>query len=220
MRLLVGLGNPGAQYARNRHNVGFMLVEAMAHAYRFTPWRASKFFGETAEGEIGGQKVLALKPMTFMNESGKSVAAAANFYKIAPQQVVVLHDELDIAPGHVRIKQGGGHGGHNGLRSIDQHLGLNYWRVRLGVGHPGDKARVVGHVLGDFRAEERPTLELVLKVAADAAPLLFGAAPAKFAEEVMKITAPPPPPRPKPQRKTPAAATDAAPSSPQETPHA
>ncbi len=154
MILLVGLGNPGGKYAKNRHNIGFMALDEIVRRHSFGPWR-SKFQGQMCEGTIEGTKVLALMPETFMNESGRSVSAAARFYKIAPEQIVVMHDELDLAFTKIKVKIGGGHGGHNGLRSIDAHMGKNYKRVRLGIGHPGSKEKVHGYVLGDFaKAEE------------------------------------------------------------------
>lgn len=161
MLLMVGLGNPGPQYEGNRHNIGFMAVDEIARAFSFGPW-TKKFHGEIAEGMIDGRKVLLLKPLTFMNDSGRSVQAAASFYKIAPPDIVVFHDELDLPPGKVRVKLGGGHGGHNGLRSIDAHLGKEYRRARLGIGHPGSKERVNPHVLGDFAKVDREWLEPLL----------------------------------------------------------
>ena len=143
MLLFVGLGNPGADYARNRHNIGFMAVDAIVRRHSFSPWRA-KFQGEVCEGTIAGEKVVALKPMTYMNESGRSVTEACRFYKIEPKDVVVFHDELDLPPAKIRVKLGGGHAGHNGLRSIGAHIGPDYRRVRLGIGHPGSKERVTG----------------------------------------------------------------------------
>ncbi|MGH7109981.1 MAG: aminoacyl-tRNA hydrolase, partial [Stellaceae bacterium] len=145
MRLIVGLGNPGAQYARNRHNIGFMTAEAIARGHGFTPFR-NRFKGEVAEGTIAGARRLLLKPQTFMNLSGESVGAAARFFKLAPEEVVVIHDELDLKPGKLRVKRGGGNAGHNGLRSIDAHLGPDYWRVRIGIGHPGIRDLVLPYV--------------------------------------------------------------------------
>lgn len=173
MLLWVGLGNPESSMRRHRHNVGFMAVEAIARKYGFTPWR-NRFKGEVAEGRIGGQKVLLLLPMTYMNKSGESVQEAAAFYKIAPENITVFHDELDLAPGRLRIKRGGGAAGHNGLRSIDKMLGTpEYWRVRIGIGHPGAKERVHGWVLGNFTETDRQEwLERLLDRMADAAPLL------------------------------------------------
>ena len=149
MLLFVGLGNPGKEYAGNRHNIGFMAIDAIARASSFPAFR-KKFQGETSEGSIGAERVVLLKPLTFMNDSGQAVAAAAKFHKIALADIVVLHDELDLAPGKLRIKTGGGEAGHNGLRSITAHMGKDYKRIRLGIGHPGDKARVYSYVLSDF----------------------------------------------------------------------
>ncbi|MBT6094343.1 MAG: aminoacyl-tRNA hydrolase [Rhodospirillaceae bacterium] len=154
MLLVVGLGNPGSEYADNRHNIGFMAVDAIQRAHGFSAFRKSKFHGELADGTIGGQKILLLKPTTYMNESGRAVQAAMTFYKVAPEDVLVFHDELDLVGGKVRVKRGGGHAGHNGLRSIHAHVGNAYARVRLGIGHPGDKDRVIGHVLKDFSKAE------------------------------------------------------------------
>jgi PTH1 family peptidyl-tRNA hydrolase len=153
MKLLVGLGNPGGQYEGNRHNIGFMALDAIARANSITQFR-SKHGGLLAEGTIGGEKVILLKPQTFMNRSGDSVQQVAQFYKIAPADIIVFYDELDLAPGKVRVKVGGGNGGHNGLRSIDPQIGLGYKRVRLGIGHPG-KEFVTHHVLGDFAKADR-----------------------------------------------------------------
>ncbi len=159
MLLFVGLGNPGTQYENNRHNVGFMAVDAIAEHVGGVSFR-SKFQGQYAEVIIDGQKVGILKPETFMNESGQSVGKAAKFYKLNPEQIVVFHDELDLEPGKVRLKDGGGHAGHNGLRSIEAHLGTKeYKRVRLGIGHPGDKKRVKTYVLNDFAKAEQPIFD-------------------------------------------------------------
>lgn len=174
MRLFVGLGNPGASYARNRHNIGFMAVDAIADAHGFGPWR-EKFQGFLSEGRLGGDKVLLLKPDTFMNLSGRSVVEAARFYKIAPEEVVVFHDELDLAPGKVRVKEGGGHAGHNGLRSVHQYLGPDYVRVRMGIGHPGEKHLVSNYVLHDFaKADEEWLTPLIDAVAGAAGRLAEG----------------------------------------------
>lgn len=158
MKLFVGLGNPGRQYQDNRHNIGFMAMDEIFHRHKFSGW-SDKFKGELASGTLAGEKVLLLKPQTFMNLSGQSVQAAAAFYKIALDDILVFHDELDIAPGKIRIKKGGGAGGHNGIRSIDEHLGPEYWRVRLGIGHPGDKDMVSPYVLGNFSGEDKKWLE-------------------------------------------------------------
>ncbi len=153
MLLFVGLGNPGRQYQRNRHNIGFMAVEEIARQHGFAPFR-SRFQGRVSEGRIGNERAILLTPETYMNESGRSVQEAARFYKIELADIVVLHDELDLAPGKCRIKIGGGAAGHNGLRSIDAHMGQNYKRIRLGIGHPGDKAMVHSYVLNDFGKSE------------------------------------------------------------------
>jgi len=172
MLLWVGLGNPEPGMARHRHNIGFMAVDLIARRHGFSPWRL-RFKGLIADGVIAGQKLLLLKPMTYMNVSGESVQAAAAFFKIAPPAITVFHDELDLAPGKIRVKRGGGAAGHNGLRSIDQSLGSpDYWRVRLGIGHPGDKNRVTGHVLNDFLKEDLDWLLPCLDAIADEAPLL------------------------------------------------
>ena len=168
MQLFVGLGNPGAKYAGNRHNIGFMALDQIASDHHFAPWRA-KFQGELCEGSLGGEKVLLLKPMTFMNNSGQSVGEAMRFYKLTPADVTVFHDELDLAPGKLRVKQGGGHAGHNGLRSIHQHIGAEYQRIRMGVGHPGHKDRVAGYVLSDFAKAEEAWLDDMLRGCADGA---------------------------------------------------
>ncbi|NBC88025.1 MAG: aminoacyl-tRNA hydrolase, partial [Alphaproteobacteria bacterium] len=158
MRLFVGLGNPGRQYAMNRHNIGFMAVERIAAEHGFPPFRA-KFQGQVSEGRLGGAKVLILKPETYVNRSGQAVGEAARFYKLAPEDIVVFHDELDLSPGKVRVKQGGGHAGHNGLRSLHAHLGDGYGRVRLGIGHPGHKDRVTSYVLSDFAKADQDWLD-------------------------------------------------------------
>ncbi|RYE09574.1 MAG: aminoacyl-tRNA hydrolase [Hyphomicrobiales bacterium] len=174
MHLIVGLGNPGDKYSRNRHNIGFLAVEEIARRHSFPPFR-EKFKGLIAEGTIGGDKVLILKPQTFMNASGESVEAAAQFYKLTPADVTVIYDELDLVPGKARIKRGGGNGGHNGLRSIDPRLGPDYRRIRLGIGHPGHKDRVMPWVLGDFSKADREWLEPLLGALADNAGLIVKA---------------------------------------------
>lgn len=158
MQLWVGLGNPGAKYAGNRHNIGFMALDRIAEDHGFAPWR-SKFQGQLCEGRLGREKVILLKPETFMNLSGQSVGEAMRFFKLTPADVTVFHDELDLAPGKCRLKQGGGHAGHNGLRSIHQHIGADYARVRLGIGHPGHKDRVSGYVLADFAKADQDWLD-------------------------------------------------------------
>ena len=172
MRLLVGLGNPGAAYSRNRHNIGFMAADEIVRRHNFLGWKA-KFQGEIAEGTIDGEKVLVLKPGTFMNLSGQSVGAVLNFYKIEPNDVFVFYDELDLAPGKMRIKQAGGSGGHNGIKSLDAHIGADYWRIRLGIGHPGHKDRVTGHVLGDFVKADQEWVAALLDGVARHLPLLL-----------------------------------------------
>ena len=204
MQVWVGLGNPEPAYAGHRHNVGFMALEAMvARGDGFGPWRR-KFRGLLTEGRIGGQCVLALKPMTFMNRSGDSVAELLAFYKLDPTALLVLHDELDLAPGKVRVKLGGGVAGHNGLRSIASHIGPHFRRVRIGIGHPGDKARVTGHVLGDFAKADKTWLEPLLDSLARRADFLARGEEERFMTAVAQDTAPPKPkpkPKPKPESK-------------------
>jgi peptidyl-tRNA hydrolase, PTH1 family len=166
MRLLVGLGNPGPEYARNRHNVGFRVVEAIAHRHGISPWRQA-FLGLAALGPLAGERVLLLRPGTYMNESGRAVAAASDFYKIAVGDIVVFHDEIDLPPAKVRVKIGGGIAGHNGLRSISSYVGNDYRRVRIGVGHPGIKDLVYPHVLGNFSKEEQVWVEALCDIIAD-----------------------------------------------------
>lgn len=188
MKLWVGLGNPEPSMLRQRHNIGFMALDVIAHRHGFSPWR-QRFKGVFAEGSVGGVKVLALKPLTYMNASGESVQAAAAFYKLPPDGITAFHDELDLVPGKVRVKRGGGAAGHNGLRSMDRQLGTpDYWRVRLGIGHPGDKARVTGHVLGDFAKVDQDWLRDLLDAVADAAPLLAGDKPEDFMTRVALLT--------------------------------
>jgi len=171
MHLFVGLGNPGARYAGNRHNIGFMAVEAIAKRHGFAPWRR-RFQGVATEGTIAGKKTLLLLPGTFMNESGRAVAEAAKFYKIELKDIVVFHDELELPPAKLRVKTGGGIAGHNGLRSISAHMGNDYKRVRLGIGHPGDKNLVHGYVLSDFAKAEWPWVETMCDAVSDNAELL------------------------------------------------
>jgi PTH1 family peptidyl-tRNA hydrolase len=182
MLLFVGLGNPGGKHAGNRHNIGFMAVDAIAKRHRFPPWRR-RFQGVAAEGPIGA-RVLLLLPGTYMNESGRAVAEAAHFYKLDLKDIVVFHDEIDLPPAKVRVKAGGGVAGHNGLRSISAHIGNDYRRVRIGVGHPGDKDMVHGYVLNDFAKDERPWVEALCDVMADNAALLVGGADATFQNKV------------------------------------
>jgi PTH1 family peptidyl-tRNA hydrolase len=218
MKLFVGLGNPGAQYAFNRHNVGFMAVDAIAADYDFPPWR-KRFAGVATEGKLGGETVLILKPGTYMNESGRSVGEALRFYKLELDDVVVFHDELDLAPGKLRVKTGGGAAGHNGLKSITAHIGNDYVRVRIGIGHPGRKDQVSGYVLHDFAKADHDWLEPLLGAIAEAAPHLADGANDKFQSlvahrtqedsEIGQDVKQPPKPSPKPAR-TPA--KNAAPS--------
>jgi PTH1 family peptidyl-tRNA hydrolase len=183
MRLFVGLGNPGSRYAGHRHNIGFGVVDEIARAYGSAPWRR-RFQGEAAEAVVGGARILLLKPQTYMNESGRSVAEAAQFYKIALPDIVVFHDELDLPPGKLRVKIGGGNAGHNGLRSITAQCGNDYRRVRLGIGHPGDKALVHAYVLHDFAKAEEPWVEDLRRACAEFAPLLARGDDATFQNKV------------------------------------
>jgi PTH1 family peptidyl-tRNA hydrolase len=183
MRLLVGLGNPGEKYKNNRHNIGFMAVEAIARRHGFPPWRR-RFQGVATEGPLAGEKVLLLLPGTYMNESGNAVAEAAHFYKIGMGDIVVFHDEIDLPAAKVRVKTGGGIAGHNGLRSISSHIGNDYRRVRIGVGHPGVKELVHNHVLGDFAKAERPWVEALCDILADNAGLLAKGDDAGFQNKV------------------------------------
>jgi PTH1 family peptidyl-tRNA hydrolase len=171
MRLFVGLGNPGAKYAHNRHNIGFMAVDEIARRHGFSPWRR-RFQGETTEGSLDGERVVLLRPMTFMNESGRAVQEAAGFFKLAAGEVTVFQDELELPAAKVRVKVGGGIAGHNGLRSISAHIGNDYRRVRLGIGHPGVKELVHGYVLSDFAKDERPWVAALCEAVAESAGLL------------------------------------------------
>jgi PTH1 family peptidyl-tRNA hydrolase len=192
MRLIVGLGNPGSRYARNRHNIGFMAAAAIARRYGFTAPR-SRFKGELAEGVIAGERRLLLCPQTFMNASGESVLSAMSFYKIAPGEIVVIHDEIDLKPGKVRVKRGGGSAGHNGLRSIDAMIGADYWRIRIGVGHPGIKELVQPYVLQNFAADEmRQWVLPLIDAVAETLPLLLDGTPASFMSEVARLAPAPP----------------------------
>ncbi|HXC91380.1 MAG TPA: aminoacyl-tRNA hydrolase [Stellaceae bacterium] len=191
MRLIVGLGNPGSRYARNRHNVGFMAVDAIARRHGFPGFR-NRFKGVVAEAPIAGERRLLLKPQTFMNASGESVAEAARFFKIAPEDVVVIHDEIDLRPGKLRVKRGGGNAGHNGLRSIDPLIGPDYWRVRIGVGHPGVKELVQPYVLQNFPTDELTDwVEPLTEAVAETIGLLLSGAPDGFMSEVARRLAPP-----------------------------
>lgn len=183
MLLFVGLGNPGARYARNRHNIGFLAIDAIARAHRAAPWR-QRFHAEASEAVVGGERVILLKPQTYMNESGRAVGDAARFFKIALADIVVFHDELDLPPAKLRMKTGGGNAGHNGLRSITAHLGNDYRRARLGIGHPGDKALVHSYVLNDFAKAEEPWVEDLCTAVADFAPQLAKGEDATFQNKV------------------------------------
>lgn len=171
MKLFIGLGNPGAKYEKTRHNIGFLAVDAIADAHGFAPFR-TKFQGLLSEGKLGTEKVLLLKPETFMNLSGQSVGEAMRYFKLEPSDLTVFHDELDLAPGRVKVKTGGGHAGHNGLRSMHEHVGPDFQRVRLGIGHPGDKRLVSAYVLHDFAKADWDWLDPLLAGIADGAPLL------------------------------------------------
>lgn len=195
MLLLVGLGNPGPGYAKNRHNLGFMAVDEIVRRHGFGPFRR-RFQSDISEGRIGSEKLLAQKPLQYMNRSGLPVKQAADFYKLAPEEIIVIYDEIDLAPGKMRAKQGGGHGGHNGIRDIARHIGPDFWRVRVGVGHPGDKDRVEGWVLQDFPKADWPLIERMIDAVAAELPLLVegddGAFMSKVAHRVH-------PPKPKPE---------------------
>ena len=186
MRLFVGLGNPGAKYAHNRHNIGFMVVEEIARRHGFAPWRR-RFQGETAEGTLDRERVVLLRPLTFMNDSGRAVQEAANFFKLAADEITVFQDELELPPGKVRVKVGGGIAGHNGLRSITSHIGNEYRRVRLGIGHPGVKELVHGYVLSDFAKDERSWVESLREAIADNAGLLATNRDSTFQNRVHRV---------------------------------
>ncbi|MEM7423458.1 MAG: aminoacyl-tRNA hydrolase [Pseudomonadota bacterium] len=190
--LIAGLGNPGSQYAGHRHNIGFMALDHAAGPLGAGPWR-QKFQGEIAEARHGGKRIVMLKPLTFMNESGRSVGEVVRFLKIPPEDVIVFHDELDLAPGKVRVKTGGGHAGHNGLRSIHAHIGPNYARVRLGIGHPGDKRLVSGYVLHDFAKADEDWIAKVLNGISDGLPKLIQGDDAGFLNAVSSKSNPPRP---------------------------
>ena len=179
MLLFVGLGNPGAKYARNRHNIGFAVVDEIARRHGFAPWRR-RFQGETSEGTLDGARLILLKPTTYMNESGRSVQEAANFFKLTADDITVFQDELELPPAKVRVKVGGGIAGHNGLRSVTSHIGNDYRRVRLGIGHPGIKELVHGYVLSDFAKTDMPWVEALCTVVADNAGLLATGNDASF----------------------------------------
>lgn len=183
MKLFVGLGNPGRAYAGNRHNIGFMAVDAIARQHKFPPFR-KRFQGQVSEASLSDVKVILLKPETYMNDSGRSVQEAAHFYKLTPDDIFVFHDELDLAAAKVRVKRGGGNAGHNGLRSITETIGNDYWRVRIGIGHPGDKDRVQPHVLSDFAKSEGAWVEALCKIIAANAEFLARGEDASFQNKV------------------------------------
>jgi PTH1 family peptidyl-tRNA hydrolase len=183
MRLFVGLGNPGAKYQGNRHNIGFMVIDEIARRHGFSPWRR-RFQGETSDGALDGERVTLLKPLTYMNESGRAVQEAANFFKLGVGDITVFHDEIELPDAKLRVKVGGGIAGHNGLRSISAHVGNDYRRVRLGVGHPGVKDLVHGHVLNDFAKAERPWVEALIDAVTANAGLLTTGRDSTFANKV------------------------------------
>jgi PTH1 family peptidyl-tRNA hydrolase len=183
MLLFVGLGNPGAKYQGNRHNIGFMVVDEIARRHGFAPWRR-RFHGETAEGTLERERIILLKPLTYMNDSGQAVQEASSFFKLTPNEITVFHDEIELPPAKVRVKVGGGIAGHNGLRSISAHVGNDYRRVRLGVGHPGVKELVHSYVLSDFFKEERPWVEALREAIADSAGLLATGRDSTFQNKV------------------------------------
>jgi len=208
MKLFVGLGNLGAKYAANRHNIGFMAVDRIAADHGFTPWKKA-FQGQVCDGRLGGEKVLLLKPETFMNLSGQSVQAAASFHKIDAADITVFHDELDLPPAKIKAKFGGGHAGHNGLRSIHAHMGEGYARIRLGIGHPGHKDRVADYVLHDFAKADQVWLDDLMAGISDGAAHLAGGDSAKFLNAVALRMAPPKEKKPAPVTEEKPKATDA-----------
>jgi len=202
MKLLVGLGNSGAKYAHNRHNIGFMALDQIASDHGFGPWRR-KFQGQLSDGRLGSEKVALLKPETFMNLSGQSVGEAMRYLKLDPADVIVFHDELDLAPGKVRLKTGGGHAGHNGLRSIHGHIGPDYDRVRLGIGHPGHKDAVAGYVLRDFPKADAEWLDDLMRGIGDGIPQLIAGNGGKFLNAIALRVNPPRSSKPVPKAKAP-----------------
>lgn len=213
MLIIAGLGNPGSKYAGNRHNIGFMALDAIYRRHSFSPW-SKKFKAEIAEGELEGEKVLLIKPQTYMNLSGEAVGEAMRFYKLQPADLVAIYDELDLAPGKVRIKRGGGNGGHNGLRSIDPQIGLDYKRVRLGIGHPG-KEFVTHHVLGDFAKADREWLEPLLDAIGKHADMLIKGDDNGFMNKLALALKPAAEPEAKPAPKAQSHIRQARPSKPQ-----
>ncbi len=200
MLLLVGLGNPGPKHAQNRHNIGFLAVDEIVRRHGFGPWRA-RFQGLVSEGRMGTEKVLVLKPETYMNESGRAVGEALRFFKLEPDEVFVFYDEIDLAPAKLRVKLGGGTAGHNGLRSLNAHIGPDFWRIRMGVGHPGRKELVHRHVLSDFSKAEWPAMEKLIDAVAAELPKLLSGDDGGFMSRVAHLTAPPKPKtEPKPDK--------------------
>lgn len=185
-KLIVGLGNPGADYSFNRHNIGFMAADALADAAHASAWQ-KKMKGMLATGTLNGQTILLLKPMTYMNLSGESVGEVAHYYKIEASDIIVIHDDIDLLPGQIKVKQGGGNGGHNGLKSIDTHMGKDYWRVRLGVGRPEHKTEVTNFVLGNFSKADKVWLEPLLTALPAAMPLLLAGDQAKFLQALKPL---------------------------------
>jgi PTH1 family peptidyl-tRNA hydrolase len=220
MRLFIGLGNPGAKYAGNRHNIGFMAMDRIAADHGFGPWR-SKFQGQICEGRLGSEKVVLLKPETFMNLSGQSVGEALRFYKLDPSEIVVFHDEIDLAPGKLKTKAGGGHAGHNGLRSLHAHIGDAYLRVRMGVGHPGHKDAVPHYVLKDFAKSDQEWLDDMLRGISDGAAALATGDTGRFMNAVSLRLNPPRSSKSRPQgESTPEPTPTSKPETPAETPEA
>lgn len=183
--MIVGLGNPGADYLLNRHNIGFMAVDALAESLNASAWQ-KKFKGQLANCELSGQAVLLLKPQTYMNLSGESVGEALRYYKLEPANVIVIHDDIDLQAGQIKAKLGGGHGGHNGLKSLDAHIGKDYWRVRIGVGHPGAREDVTNHVLGNFSRADKTWIEPLLAALPAALPLLLKGDQARFIQKILE----------------------------------
>ena len=184
--LFVGLGNPGEKYKNNRHNVGFMALDCLSSFHKFGRSR-TKFLGRTAMGSLEERKLISFKPQTFMNESGRAVREASNFYKIGPERIIVFHDELDLPFGQVRVKKGGGHAGHNGLKSIDENIGTDYFRIRIGISHPGEKEKVTGHVLGDLSKEDAETLQKILTSIAENISTLIEGDEKKFQKNILQF---------------------------------
>ena len=184
--LFVGLGNPGEKYKNNRHNVGFMALDCLSGFYKFGRSR-TKFLGRTAMGSLEERKLISFKPQTFMNESGRAVREASNFYKIGPERIIVFHDELDLPFGQVRVKKGGGHAGHNGLKSIDENIGIEYYRIRIGISHPGDKDKVTNHVLSDLSKEDVEILQKILTSIAENISYLIEGDEKKFQKNILQI---------------------------------